>query len=74
MSLNTGANLTTSVITSNPGVTQELAAQFKRAIDSSSNIRSWLDTILISLTGEMRLKYGLEVSRSHERNTPARKE
>jgi len=47
------------VITSNPGVTQELAAQFKRAIDSSSNIRSWLDTILISLTGEMKLKYGL---------------
>lgn len=47
------------IITSNPGVTQELAAQFQRAIDSSSNVRSWLDTILISLTGEMKLRYGL---------------
>lgn len=47
------------ILTSNPSVTQELATQFQRAIDSSSNVRSWLDTILISLTGEMKLRYGL---------------
>ncbi len=41
------------VITSNPSVTQELANKFIKILNCVKNERSLLETILISLTGQM---------------------
>lgn len=45
------------VVTSNPSVTSELAEQFTKVLDSVKNKRSHLESILISLAGEMNLYF-----------------
>lgn len=49
------------VITSNPSVTQELADKFIKILNCVKNERSHLDTILISLTGQMDYRAGIIV-------------
>lgn len=46
------------VVTSNPSVTQESADKFIKILNCVKNKRSHLETILISLTGEMSFKIG----------------
>jgi phage tail P2-like protein len=48
-----GAPYMFKVITTNSSVTGDLAAQFTKVLDSVKNIRSHLEEIIISLTGEM---------------------
>jgi phage tail P2-like protein len=46
------------VITSNASITGELANQFTKAISSVKNVRSHLEQILVSLSGEMNMYFG----------------
>jgi phage tail P2-like protein len=46
------------VITNNPSVTSELAQQFLKVLNSVKNVRSHLEEIVISLSGEMDMYFG----------------
>lgn len=49
------------VVTSNPSVTQELAGKFIKILNCVKNERSHLETILISLTGQMEYRTGIVI-------------
>lgn len=46
------------VLTENSAVTGELADQFNMAVDKVKNKRSWLEAVIVSMTGEMNLYFG----------------
>lgn len=45
------------VVTSNPSVTGEQANQFAKAVEKVKNLRSRLEQVIISMTGEMQLYF-----------------
>jgi len=47
------------VLSSNPSITNERFAEFLRILSTVKRLSSWLDGILIGLTGEMRLFFGV---------------
>jgi phage tail P2-like protein len=47
------------VISSNPSMTDERFTEFIRIMSSVKRLSSWLDNILITLTGEMQLFFGV---------------
>lgn len=49
------------VITTNPSVTSELANQFIKVLNSVKNVRSHLEEIIVSLSGEMNIYFGSAV-------------
>jgi hypothetical protein len=45
------------VVTNNPKVTNELAAEFIRALDSVKNKRSWFDSVILMQKENMNLYF-----------------
>lgn len=46
------------VLTENSAVTGELADQFSRAVDKVKNLRSRLEAVIVTLSGEMNMYFG----------------
>ncbi|CAM4110180.1 phage tail protein I [Mesobacillus thioparans] len=66
-----GSPYTFKVITNNPSVTQEKAAEFIRALDSVKNKRSRLEKVEITQTEKMNLYYGGFVHMGEKMQTKA---